>query len=129
MIKQQPIFHIKALPKLALIASALLLGACSTTGDQYIENGDWYQLGVHDGQRGQEARSVSKLTSYGSADQGAYDDGYMQGIQEYCNPDHAYQIGLSGSDYQGMCENTPDGQKFRLEWQRGWRHYQSNNSF
>lgn len=112
---------------LILASATTVIVGCSSTADKYIESGSGYQLGLLDGQRGQEARSVALIQSYQTIEQSAYDDGYEQGIEDYCNPDHAYQIGLSGSDYQGVCESTPEGQKFRLEWQRGWRHYQINN--
>lgn len=111
----------------ALIGAIIGLVGCTSTADQYIENGSGYQLGLYDGQRGEEARSVAQIRAYEKIQQTAYDEGYEQGVKDYCNPDHAYQIGLSGNDYQGICENMEDGQKFRMEWQRGWRHYQLTN--
>ncbi|GAM62775.1 hypothetical protein JCM19232_1932 [Vibrio ishigakensis] len=51
---------------------------------------------------------------------GAYEQGYTRGVAEYCNPNFAYQMGLSGQYYEGACEGREDAQKFRMEWQRGW---------
>ncbi|ODW89529.1 hypothetical protein BBL97_11120 [Vibrio parahaemolyticus] len=57
------------------------------------------------------------------AKSGDYDRGYLEGVAEYCNPDFAYQMGLSGQYYEGVCEGTEQAQKFRMEWQRGWNEY------
>ena len=39
---------------------------------------------------------------------------------------HAYQIGLSGQVYEGVCSGTEDAQRFRMEWQRGWDEFSND---
>ncbi|PJC86195.1 hypothetical protein CSW98_11545 [Vibrio sp. HA2012] len=99
--------------------TVLLLGGCSVT-DIQTEDSDWFDIGYRDGIKGRHARSYSQLREFGQANHAEYDQGYIRGIQEYCNPDVAYQIGLSGQYYEGVCEGTEFAQKFRMEWKRGW---------
>lgn len=99
------------------------LFACTSTTQQLAEEGDWYAIGYQDGIRGNDQRSSRELTKLGSANHSDYDQGYLVGIEEFCNPNHAYHVGLSGQHYDGVCEGTEDAQKFRMEWQRGWDDY------
>ncbi|MDF2155466.1 DUF2799 domain-containing protein [Vibrio sp. CAU 1672] len=100
-----------------------LLAGCTATTQELAQSGDWYQIGYQDGVAGHTPRSAKALNKLGSVRQGDYDQGYLKGIEEYCNPNVAYQIGLSGQYYEGVCEGTQQAQKFRMEWQRGWNEY------
>lgn len=100
-----------------------LLTGCTATTEDLAQSGDWYQIGYRDGIAGHTARKSSELQALGSVRQGDYDQGYLEGLSEYCNPDFAYQMGLSGKYYEGVCEGTEQAQKFRMEWQRGWNEY------
>ncbi|MGR5196442.1 DUF2799 domain-containing protein [Vibrio sp. WZ-1] len=104
------------------LALALLAG-CAATTEELAQSGDWYQIGYQDGVAGHTSRTVKELNQFGNAKQGDYDQGYLEGVTEYCNPNFAYQMGLSGQYYEGVCEGTPQAQKFRMEWQRGWNEY------
>ncbi len=104
------------------VLSAILVG-CSASVQQLADDNDWYQIGYRDGIKGSTSRSYDALKQYGDANIVDYDQGYMEGVSEYCNPDFAYQIGLSGSYFEGVCEGTEDAQRFRMEWQRGWNEY------
>ncbi|QIA62546.1 DUF2799 domain-containing protein [Vibrio astriarenae] len=101
----------------------VILAGCASSADDLIAKGDWYQVGYQEGLRGNVSRSMADLSQYSNAEPAEYDKGYLSGIAEYCNPNVAYQIGLSGQYYEGVCENTEEGQKFRMEWQRGWMEY------
>ncbi len=108
----------------AILATVLvLLAGCTATTQELAQSGDWHQIGYQDGVTGHAIRTVGELSKFGNVDQGQYDQGYLQGVEEYCNPDFAYQIGLSGHYYEGVCEGTEQAQKFRMEWQRGWNEY------
>lgn len=106
------------------ITSALLvlvaLSGCSASVQDLAEQGDWLEIGYRDGIKGHTQRSYNEMMELGSVDQVSYDTGYQKGVEEYCNPDHAYQIGLSGQYYEGVCSGFADAQKFRMEWKRGW---------
>ncbi len=109
----------KIFPSTMLLLGLLVQG-CSVSMQDYARDGDWQAAGYQDGIQGKFSRSYQELASYGKVDKASYDQGYLQGLNDYCNPAYAYQIGLSGSYYQGVCEGTPEAQKFRMEWQRGW---------
>ncbi|HHF2900860.1 TPA: DUF2799 domain-containing protein [Vibrio alginolyticus] len=104
------------------LALALLAGCTATTAD-LAKSGDWHQIGYQDGITGHTSRTMSELRELGSVKQSDYDQGYLEGLREYCNPAFAYQMGLSGQYYEGGCEGTEQAQKFRMEWQRGWNEY------
>ncbi|MCQ9068819.1 DUF2799 domain-containing protein [Vibrio alginolyticus] len=104
------------------LALALLAGCTATTAD-LAKSGDWHQIGYQDGITGHTSRTMSELRELGSVKQSDYDQGYLEGLREYCNPAFAYQTGLSGQYYEGVCEGTEQAQKFRMEWQRGWNEY------
>ncbi|ANW23887.1 hypothetical protein BA953_06415 [Vibrio coralliilyticus] len=106
--------------KLIFLMLVSTLMACVASTEQLAKEGDWYEIGYQDGVRGQAQRPFKELASLGSVKQGDYDQGYLSGIKEYCNPNVAYQIGLTGQYYEGVCEGTADAQKFRMEWKRGW---------
>ncbi|CAH0541120.1 DUF2799 domain-containing protein [Vibrio marisflavi] len=106
-----------------LFVVVLLSGCVSGLG---ASSDDWHQIGYQDGARGFNPRSYSQLGHINASEQTEYDEGYNEGIKYYCNPDYAYQIGLSGQDYLGVCDGMKQGQRFRMEWQRGWNAYQSS---
>ncbi|MEF1255575.1 MULTISPECIES: DUF2799 domain-containing protein [unclassified Vibrio] len=111
--------------KIIVVAIMTVLTACVSSPEQLAKQGDWYQIGFQDGVSGHTQRSYKELTSLGAVKQADYETGYSEGIGQYCNPDFAYQIGLSGQYYEGVCEGTESAQKFRMEWQRGWNEYQN----
>ncbi len=106
-----------------IVLLLLALFGCAAGDDQLAAQGNWYQIGYNDGVAGNWQRSYKVLNQLGSAQQHEYERGYLKGIQEYCNPNFAYQMGLSGQYYEGVCEGTVQSHKFRIEWQRGWREY------
>jgi len=114
--------------KMAIIVSLswLVIGCVSSEMD-LAADGDWYEIGYSDGIKGRTQRSHKVLSELGHVHQADYDQGYLAGLDSYCNPDHAYQIGLSGTYYEGVCEGRDNAQKFRMEWQRGWDQSSSSN--
>lgn len=112
--------------KRVIAAMVALVTACASSPEQLAEQGDWHQIGYQDGVSGHTQRSFKELASLGSVKQADYDEGYLEGVGEYCNPDFAYQIGLSGQYYEGVCEGTENAQKFRMEWQRGWNEHSNH---
>lgn len=109
-----------------VIGTVSVLAACAHTAEEYAQSGDWNAVGYSDGVRGKTQRTPNDFKDYDNVNVNDYAQGYLKGVAEYCNPDHAYQIGLSGNYYEGVCEGTEDAQKFRMEWQRGWNDGQAN---
>ncbi|MGD8112022.1 DUF2799 domain-containing protein [Vibrio sp. TRT 21S02] len=109
--------------KLTIGSLVLLLSACASSPEQLAKEGDWFQIGYQDAVSGHTERSYKELMDLGAVKQDDYEQGYSEGLTEYCNPNFAYQIGLSGQYYEGICEGTAQAQKFRMEWQRGWNEH------
>ena len=115
--------------KKVTVALLLAIGmtGCAANLQDLAAEGDWKEIGYRDGIKGNSQRSYSEMTKLGAVDQAAYSEGYYQGVTEYCNPNHAYQIGLSGQFYEGVCSGTEDAQRFRMEWQRGWDEFSNEH--
>ena len=109
--------------KWLLLGSILLLCGCAVSDKELAEKGNWYQIGYRDGIAGLSQRSNHSLSELGLANQSEYDVGYMDGVDQYCNPNFAYQVGLSGQYYEGVCDGLKTGNRYRMEWQRGWEQY------
>ena len=108
---------------LCALCCTLLLNGCVASGD-ISGSDDWQQTGYQDGIRGKTERTMDDFNTVDQTERSDYETGYNKGVDEYCNPNAAYQIGLSGQRYEGVCDGNPDGQKFRMEWQRGRQSYQ-----
>ena len=109
--------------KLNVVLVVMALTGCVASEAELAQQGNWQQIGYQDGVAGHSQRSYELLSELGSVKQADYELGYTQGVKEYCNPNFAYQMGLSGQFYEGVCEGTDDAQKFRMEWQRGWNEF------
>ncbi|MDW6003137.1 DUF2799 domain-containing protein [Vibrio mangrovi] len=108
---------------LGVMGVSLFLLGCASLDESLATQGDWYQIGYRDGIAGHQQRTYKALSELGAVQLANYDEGYSEGVKKYCNPDFAYQIGLSGQYYDGVCDGTPDGNQFRMEWRRGWEQY------
>ncbi|WP_407331274.1 DUF2799 domain-containing protein [Enterovibrio sp. 27052020O] len=112
---------------------ALLLVGCVNieATESLVQKGDWQAVGERDGVRGLPSRSMSDLDELASkagvqhVDVGDYEAGYNEGIDRYCDVNNAYDIGLSGMQYLGVCANQEDGMRFQMQWRRGFEDFQS----
>ncbi|AMF93616.1 DUF2799 domain-containing protein [Vibrio fluvialis] len=109
--------------KIMMMLVVVGLMGCAASDSELAKQGDWYQIGYKDGATGHTQRSNKALAELGQANQADYNQGYVEGVNEYCNPNFAYQMGVNGQYYEGVCEGTEQAQKFRMEWQRGWNEY------
>ncbi len=92
----------------------LMLTGCATLSREQCQRGDWYGLGVADGQLGQPASRIDQhlraCAEYGiTPDNRQYMEGRAQGLAEYCRLDNAFETGLRGQRYQGVCPPAVDG--------------------
>lgn len=93
---------------LTLIAGLFILAGCATLSREECVRGDWYQIGVSDGQAGEE---MSRLDRHRSAcegtgapvDEGTYRAGRDIGLQSYCTPVFGYRVGADGQSYNNVC--------------------------
>lgn len=124
--------------KFLVVFFAALFVGCAGFDDSnaLIQQGNWFAIGERDGVRGLPSRSLSELDKLAQSaggknvDVGGYEKGYQDGIERYCDVNNGYDIGLSGMQYLGVCAYKSDGLRFRMEWQRGYDHFNAgDNSF
>ncbi len=108
-----------------ILLSYVLIG-CSTSGSEQsmlAQSGEWYSIGVLDGQQGHYQRARVELTTLSDVGEEGfqqYKQGYAKGISKYCEPDSAYEQGSSGVRYQGQCVNTEFEDLAVQKWQSAY---------
>lgn len=100
-------------------AGALALAACETTSRPAMTAAqcavaDWRAIGYQDGASGRAperfvARQEACVSAGYGADQAAYMAGRREGLWTWCQPDRAFQHGLAGNSYSGVCPVDLDG--------------------
>ena len=100
----------KAICPLILV---LFLSGCATLNRDQCERGDWFGIGVADGQEGAPLNRIDQhqraCAEYGViVDNQHYMEGRTQGLVEYCRLGNAFESGLRGQQYQGVCPPAID---------------------
>lgn len=97
-----------------ILVLAMLLStsfACSRNGsvsESQCAAGDWETIGYRDGALGYRS---SRLLAHQDAciphgvtpDRAAYQLGWRQGIVEFCDPTHGFEVGQSGAGHDNVC--------------------------
>jgi hypothetical protein len=94
-----------------LMVVALLLAGCATLSQEECQQGDWYGVGMTDGQAGEPAarfdEHVKACSEYGiTVDNRQYLKGRAQGLIDYCRIENAFETGLQGHRYQHVCPSS-----------------------
>lgn len=102
------------LPRLFWFLSIVALTGCATLSQEECSRGDWFGLGINDGRSGETTSRLDEhrkaCLEYGIAvNDGAYFAGREQGLQDYCQLDNAFRLGLSGKQYRHVCPPSIDG--------------------
>ena len=104
----------------------LLINLFSCTYSQVkniVTEDNWLALGEYQGEKGgiehtlNELQALSDKYSNGEVDYSAYQQGYEKALIIYCQPQNAFQLGISGKHYNGVCERFPHGNEFRGDWE------------
>lgn len=99
----------RLLLSISLFVGLAFLAGCATLSKSQCQTGDWQQIGFGDGASGaassrfadhQEACSEHGIT----VDRAQYMQGYNRGLQQYCTPSKAAEVGLAGRSYQNVCQ-------------------------
>ncbi|AVX05814.1 hypothetical protein MXMO3_03309 [Maritalea myrionectae] len=99
----------RLLLSIGLFVSLAFLAGCATLSKSQCQTGDWQQIGFGDGASGatssrfadhQEACSDHGIT----VDRAQYMQGYNRGLQQYCTPSKAADVGLAGRTYKNVCQ-------------------------
>ena len=94
---------------LLLALCALAVAGCGSIPEKECATMDWRELGLKDGRAGfpperiAEHRDACKGVAV-EPDELAYLQGRKAGINEYCQPANAFRDGLSGNEYNGVCD-------------------------
>ncbi len=91
---------------LGLIAA--VVSSCSTLNKDECKTANWRTIGYEDGTKGYEASRIgqhrSACAEYGiQPDLNTYNKGRGEGLRNYCTPNTAYNKGLAGDSYNGVC--------------------------
>ena len=88
---------------------------------------DWYAIGIKTGTNGlfreTITQSVVDCKKYNiDVNLKAYDKGWDIGIKRFCRPSIAYELGLEGKNYNGVCPGKLN-EEFQKNWNKGIRLY------
>ncbi len=116
---------------LRYIFLALLLPfglACSSLSKEECAQGDWYNIGLRDGQNGHSPNRIADhakaCSEYGTRpDNTVYNKGHAEGLKTYCTPENGYQVGLRGQTYYQVCPANLSG-SFQKKYRLGYRIYE-----
>ncbi|MDG0815225.1 DUF2799 domain-containing protein [Bdellovibrio svalbardensis] len=116
-----------ALSTFALICSINLLGCSSYFKRQECENINWFDHGQKVALRGEWLNADKTLQECRKAEaninETQLDQGFKAGMEQYCTPQKAYQIGKSGDlFYRGLCEG-PSINSILAQHSQGIRDY------
>ena len=111
---------------------AVSLASCASISEEECLKGDWFGIGLHDGERGY---LLERLERHQKAcqrvdvlvDQDAYFKGRFEGLKSYCTPQNAYVLASNGRRYNDVC--PPDlAQGFANGLQVGDRVYDARRT-
>ncbi|MCE2571223.1 DUF2799 domain-containing protein [Motilimonas eburnea] len=107
----------------AMIITALVaaLAGCASNSPvaNLVQANNWAGLGAADVEKGLVKRDQSALNkvsakfSGSNADYQAYSEAYDAGLPTYCDIKNAYVVGFAQQEYHGICDDLPQGEKFR----------------
>ncbi|WP_051259052.1 DUF2799 domain-containing protein [Chitinibacter tainanensis] len=108
------------------VALLLLTTGCASLSDSECRTGDWYSIGLRDGQNGyssqvaEHAKACRKQRVAPDLEQ--YNRGREEGLRSYCTASNGYQVGLRGAQAGNVC---PAGTQaaFQNAYQRGYQRY------
>lgn len=97
-----------------ILATTLTSTACTTLMDGPIcQSLDWHKLGVNLGSKGANQEDLAKYSSRCndhdvSGNDLAYQEGYQEGLEFYCQPPNIYKIAQSSREdrYKSLCPET-----------------------
>ncbi|WP_273857183.1 DUF2799 domain-containing protein [Photobacterium sp. GSS17] len=93
---------------LLLTSVALLsLSGCASLSEEECQLGEWYQIGLADGQEGKKNQSATyskDCVEYGVAvDVQRYNNGRSDGLKSYCSYNNGILVGQANKEYENVC--------------------------
>ncbi len=87
---------------------SLLVSGCAAMSKKECLNAQWQSVGYEDGAKGNEASRIGEYRKSCaefnvSPNVGAYMQGRLQGLAQWCTPSNGYYQGTRGAVYNGVC--------------------------
>lgn len=103
-----------------LLAVASILAGCASLSETECQARNWDDIGHEDGTEGRQPERIEDHTEacaeHGvTPDRDAWEGGYNRGLEVYCTPENAVDVGLSGGRYTGVCPPESDAE-FASHW-------------
>lgn len=97
--------------KLIFVAMLSALAGCASMSSEECTVGNWYAVGYTDGARGMPVsrfdRYRTDCSAHGVApDFENYRSGRSEGLQEFCQPERAFDLGSQGRSNPGVCPDS-----------------------
>jgi hypothetical protein len=116
---------------LAVLAATALLTGCATMNESECRTANWFDVGMRDGLNGEPASRLyehnKSCSEFGIRPQEQrYSEGRNKGLREYCRLGNAFETGLKGQQYKGVCPAAIDLQ-FRRYNDTAYQVYRLRN--
>lgn len=106
-----------------LVSTGLACSKNASVSESQCTAGDWETIGYRDGALGYRS---SRLLAHQDAciphgvtpDREAYQLGWREGIEEFCDPTNGFELGQSGDGHDNVCP-TPQRDAFLAAYDRG----------
>ena len=113
---------------LSVSVAAAVLQGCASIGSDECQVADWRTVGLEDGAQGASPDAISRYrvacAEHGVVpDLDAYMQGRTEGLQSYCTPGNAFNVGAQGATYGGVCPPDVEG-AFLDAYSSGHRLYE-----
>ncbi len=114
----------------ALLVGSLLAAGCATLNKEECLQADWRTIGLEDGSKGYPLTRISEHRKACAEHRvqpnlSHYRAGHQEGVRLFCVPRRAYQLGLRGRSYQGVCPKDLEAD-FLAYYTTGKEIYQLN---
>ena len=101
----------------------LVISGCATLNEAECVNSDWRLIGYEDGVQGFDGSRIGNhrkaCAKHGiTPDAEVYREGRSEGLVEFCQPLRAFQYGLKGKTYTGVCPPEYE-REFRVAYREG----------
>jgi hypothetical protein len=103
--------------RFGILMTGIALSGCAGMSEQQCLVSDWRTVGFEDGAAGRPVSSIGtyreSCAEHGVApDLTAYREGHAEGVEIFCQPGNAFEVGRRGGNYRGVCpaELEPDFQ-------------------
>lgn len=91
----------------------LMFSGCSSLSKVQCLEGDWYEIGLRDGESGVESAQfnvyLDTCAKYDVVpDFAKYSEGRWKGLESFCTLSMGYSVGREGKEYRGVCTGTSE---------------------